>query len=509
MQNVEIAGFDHNLLSDFLADPPRGNGTDFRTVFTKFRAGQVSGEYVENKLSYKAVDVEINDYAVSPALRANIVSPLNWLADGFTRAKNLLSGVKFGKISFAGLEMEAVENKAKTRVNRMAMGPFDGAVLAQLQFDDISLEAPGKPVMALGNLSLEGYDLAMWKGLPQALSGDATGIMDLFATLKFQNFRLAGLKIVEQQDVSYFKLGELRISSPGPLRFSEFSLQDVELGVQPDVGFKLAKLQLEGTDARNAISFFETWRPGHTLPILKPPFLVESIRLQDLTLRTPKGVATLQGVNAAGKYNKESGYATDSRFEATGLKIPVTLLDNPAAQETLGELGYQELILGLKGQGTYDPDKKVATISDISFSMQDAGTLSFAFAMGMDMDMLMGMDITKVDALKFAGSVTYISAEMAYLDASLCNRLLAFAAKKDKTSVGMLKAKLKEGIRQAGGGTPPQTLAALLAFVENPQRLTITFKPAAPVTLQNFVNVQASQGPDGLMNLLNLQVKAN
>lgn len=516
MQKVEISGFDHQLLGEVLTDSLKGDAGSFRPVFARFAAAQVECEAASEKVSYKASDLAVTDYAVNPLLlRAGVLSPMSWLADDFTRTKNILAGVMFGKISLAGLEIVSGRENVTIRMGQMAMGPFDGAVLAQLSLDKVSVEEQGKTRLALDKLALEGYDLAGWKGVPQAMAGDPQGLADLLNTFQLRGFSLAGLSVAPPEEKLTFRLGELRISSPGPMQIGEFTLQDVAVDAKTEGGLTLAKFQLEGVDARNLITALTALKQGKRWPAAKPPVKLAGLRLQDAAVRMPQGAISLQSVSMTSKSQEGVEVATSSQAEMSGLKIPAALLDSRGVGQVLGDLGYQDLVLGMKFQADYDPAKGTANISDLSLSAQEAGTLKFAVAVsGLNLDQLPGINSSQEELLRFLQHFAYVSLEISYTDASLCQRLYSFAAKKDKTTPEQLKAKIKENIAQAASpqgrsGIDRETQAALLAFVDNPQRLTISMKPASPITLEAGMQTVMTQGPDALVKMLNVQVRAN
>tara|TARA_R110002020_G_scaffold18931_33_gene65580 strand:- start:6494 stop:7714 length:1221 start_codon:yes stop_codon:yes gene_type:complete len=233
-----------------------------------------------------------------------------------------------------------------------------------------------------------------------------------------------------------------------------------------------------------------------------------------------------QGVNRA-----EDGSSVGITMEGADMAIDLSQIEDPKTQGALTELGYTTLNGEFKIDGVWDVEPGILNLREYSLDLEDVGRLSMSLQMsGYTLDFIKGMQQAQAaaaanpdpkaaqQAMGFAmmgmmQQLSFNSAAIQFEDDSVTQKALAYAGKQQGVSGDQMGQSLKFMLPLMLGqlGVPAlqqQIAAAANTYLDNPQTLTITAKPASPVAVP--VIMGAGMGdPKSLVDLLNVEVTAN
>ncbi|HML53304.1 MAG TPA: hypothetical protein PKC79_04365 [Solidesulfovibrio magneticus] len=189
-------------------------------------------------------------------------------------------------------------------------------------------------------------------------------------------------------------------------------------------------------------------------------------------------------------------------FDILGIELEPSALGKEAAAE-LAALGY---VGPWASDVTIDMDclvEKRELMTHMRYAAKDVGSLRLDFVLG-------NLDYTAAKPEAVMASLFNCAlkqAEMAYVDASLIERIFKQNAAKQGMDLPTYKKQLAGQLDAALQHSPkplPQALAsALKQFVENPRQLTISANPASPVS---FMELLKAGTPEAVANLLALDI---
>jgi hypothetical protein len=218
-------------------------------------------------------------------------------------------------------------------------------------------------------------------------------------------------------------------------------------------------------------------------------------------------------------------------MDGSGLKIDPSKINDPKARDTFKQLGYDTLTGDLKLNGTWDVDSGMVDLSNYSITLDDVGRLAMSIQIsGYTLEFIKAMQQAQVaaasnpdpqaaqQAIGFAmlgmmQQLSFNSASIRFEDASVTERALAFAGKKQGLSGDDMRGALKGmlPLMLGGLGIPSlqkQISAAASTYLDNPENITISATPSSPVAVP--VIMGAGMGdPKSLVDLLNVQITAN
>lgn len=227
----------------------------------------------------------------------------------------------------------------------------------------------------------------------------------------------------------------------------------------------------------------------------------------------------------------EDGSKVDMKMTGTDLRIDLSKMDNPKAKDALEQLGYNILTGDLKLDGTWDAEAGLINLQDYSLNLDEVGRLAMTMQIsGYTLEFIKAMQQAQAasasnpdpqaaqQAMGFAmlgmlQQLSFNSASIRFEDASVTERALAFAGKKQGVSGDQMRMALKGMLPLMLGrlGIPDlqkQISAAASIYLDNPENITISATPANPVAVP--VIMGASMGdPRTLVDLLNVQINAN
>ncbi len=189
--------------------------------------------------------------------------------------------------------------------------------------------------------------------------------------------------------------------------------------------------------------------------------------------------------------------------EIKGLKISV---DEQQAQD-LKELGYdKDFVINARLAYDYDEKAKFLKLERVNLGVADMGVYNAAVALG-------NIDLTSEDPmlslLLTYHTITLHSGELSYEDDSLIDRIFTLEAEKKGKSVAELKGQFQTSIEKKikklkDDQSAVNTMQALSRFIQNTDKISISFKPEKPLALGS---IAGENNKDRIISLLNIKIK--
>lgn len=307
----------------------------------------------------------------------------------------------------------------------------------------------------------------------------------------------------------------------GDLMFSGVSENDA--GAYLAESLSLADIERKTPDGRlsiSGISFenFELPKPETGTFIFYTAAKLNAIDLiykgEDV-FRLREAVATLDANDAR----------TEISFDTDIDSIWLDLASNvqPPQRIILNKMGYETIEASMDMDGDWNAETGLMRMTDFNIDVPKAGKVSITSAFdGYTMEMVEALgalsnikDEKRLEAelLKLLNQMNHISFSIKFEDKSLTNKLLDFQAEQQGTDRQSLVQLAKAMMPFAMSGLKMPEFTAVLSgavgqFLEDPQNIEITATPETPIPLTVLVETADSQ-PQALINLLNVQVKAN
>lgn len=193
---------------------------------------------------------------------------------------------------------------------------------------------------------------------------------------------------------------------------------------------------------------------------------------------------------------------------------PAALADeNDQVAKQLKAMGYDKLTLGFYGSGSLDDASGDLVVKEITIDGTDLGTLTLTGTFG-------GLTADVIKQLKQPnppqdafGKITLKQASIYYGDASLAGRIIAEQAKQTGQEpaafVGQITGALPLLLSSIGNQPFQDKLAqGLTTFLKDPQNLTVSVEPAAPIALMEIF-MTSQMAPQTLPDVLKADVIAN
>lgn len=383
--------------------------------------------------------------------------------------------------------------------------------------------------------------------LVAALSGLAGPAMALdaddFATKLSAMTSHSGTKLsfsAVEPDGSTIVLKSVRVDSPGT---PSVSLGDVTFkGVEEedDGSYFVSEAvfaEIELSEGPNTISIGGVEVNGLTVPVkgaagpLDNMLMYEGFSTGEISVEN--NGANVFSMSSLELDVEHADDASSVNMSLTGsdLTIDLSKVDDPKTKDALTQLGYETVTGELKMDGSWDRQSGIIDLEEYSLSLDDVGRLALSLQIsGYTSEFIKSMQQAETAAaanpdpqaaqqamglamLGMMQQLSFKSASIRFDDASVTERALEFAGKKQGVSSEQMRQAVKFMMPLALGqlGIPAlqqQISAAASVYLDNPQNITITATPAEPVAVP--VIMGASMGdPRTLVDLLNVQVSAN
>lgn len=228
-----------------------------------------------------------------------------------------------------------------------------------------------------------------------------------------------------------------------------------------------------------------------------------------------------------------------SAYQISGIRGDLSSIEEPEAQEVIEAFGLAQFNASMSGSGTWSPQSGAATIDDISFVVDELGSISMNFAVGgytealyselmkanLKMSEMMEAGIEIEDEhlaalsdsmLELMADVTLVDGALRYDDNSLFTKVLDFVGAEQGVDGETFKAGLQFMVPMALAEVTNADFKAMVtnavnAFIADPQNFTISIEPEEPIAFSQFEGMESEieSDPFVLVDLLNLQITAN
>jgi hypothetical protein len=228
-----------------------------------------------------------------------------------------------------------------------------------------------------------------------------------------------------------------------------------------------------------------------------------------------------------------------SAYQVTGIRADLSSIDEPEAQEIFEAFGLDQFNASMSGSGTWWPQTGEGTVEDVSFVVDELGSISMNFAvegytetlytelmklnlkmaemaeadMEMDDDQMMAMSEAMLEPL---ADIKLVNGAVRYDDNSLFMKVLDFIGAEQGVDGETFKAGLQFMVPMALAeveNTAFKTMvtSAVNTFIADPQNFTISVEPEEPIAFSEFEGMEAEVEADPfvLVDLLNVQITAN
>lgn len=228
-----------------------------------------------------------------------------------------------------------------------------------------------------------------------------------------------------------------------------------------------------------------------------------------------------------------------SAYQVSGIRGDLSSIEEPEAQEVIEAFGLAQFNASMSGSGAWSPQSGMVTIDDISFVVDELGSISMNFAAGgytetlyretmkanlkMSEMMEAGVEIDDEQMaalsdsmLELMADVTLIDGAMRYDDNSLFNKVLDFVGAEQGVDGETFKAGLQFMVPMALAEVDDADFKAMVTsavntFIADPQNFTISVSPEEPIAFSQFAEMESEieSDPFVLVDLLNLEITAN
>lgn len=225
----------------------------------------------------------------------------------------------------------------------------------------------------------------------------------------------------------------------------------------------------------------------------------------------------------------DGGEAMDFTGSADSFTLDLSVLEDQDQLAVLRALGYGQLEGRFQTSGSWNPQDGRATLSQFNVSVADAGTLGMTLDLGGYTPALIASlrELQKQMADNAGGDnsaqglavlgllqqLTFHGAEIAFTDDQLTGKVLEYVARnqgmKAADVANQAKAVVPFALAQLNNPElTTQASQAVSAFLDDPQNLTVSARPATPVPFALLV-ATAMSTPLELTRSLGIAVSAN
>lgn len=217
--------------------------------------------------------------------------------------------------------------------------------------------------------------------------------------------------------------------------------------------------------------------------------------------------------------------------EIAGMILDLSSLPDPTAQRTVRDMGYEVLNGRLELAAAWDAERGNLSIPLYELSIEDVGSLNFAMELGgytldlakdiQELQNQMAEQSDNAQAQKAAGmalmgmvqQLTLISSNIEFEDQSVTEKMLEYFGAQQGLS-GEQTAQMAKGFlpfllgRMGIPDLEAQIMAAASTYLDDPQNLTVSAEPEAPLSFGEIMGAAMSD-PKSIVDLINLDIQAN
>lgn len=220
------------------------------------------------------------------------------------------------------------------------------------------------------------------------------------------------------------------------------------------------------------------------------------------------------------------GASIASATNISSIVVDVNALPPGPGSQALVGMGYEEIRADLNAEGKWNTETGAFDLQDTTISVDDIADLTLTAKIGgytmelmeslRDMQSQMNADNQQAMGMAMFGLLQQLEVEslsISLKDESITGRALDFAGSQQgmngDSMAAMLKGLLPLGLAQLGNPEFAQNAQAEIGeFIDDPDRITITAEPEAPVPFAVLAGSAMAGNPAQLLTTLNVQVEA-
>ncbi|WP_062229206.1 hypothetical protein [Aureimonas frigidaquae] len=215
-------------------------------------------------------------------------------------------------------------------------------------------------------------------------------------------------------------------------------------------------------------------------------------------------------------------------FNVSEFMVDTTADPESEGSKTMAAIGYPQVRGSIDGTGAWTPADGKLTLDPLKIVWQDAGELDFAYtitgytpAFIQQLSQLQAQmaanpeasDSTGMAVLGLISQLYLNNARLSFTDNSLTDKLLEYYAQRNGQTRDELVTNLKASLPPILNYLQNQAFqervqAAVDAYLDNPENMTITIAPQTPVPATQVMGA-AMGAPQTLPQVLNLEVTSN
>lgn len=221
------------------------------------------------------------------------------------------------------------------------------------------------------------------------------------------------------------------------------------------------------------------------------------------------GTIAVASVKSTAKYFNDDGVSGSGTLTIDDIKVPANIMADEA-KAFMSASGYENLILDINMDATYDAASQNLELSDFTIDAADMGTLNFSAQFGGIVAELL-QDHAQIQGLM--ATATLRGAKLKFANNSIFEKGLDFAATMTGNTADQLKSQapfvLGLGLGQINNpGFTKMVTEAVTNFLDDPKSLAITVAPENPVPVAQIAGAVMSS-PQAVPDLLAVGVMAN
>ncbi len=275
---------------------------------------------------------------------------------------------------------------------------------------------------------------------------------------------------VEVTKASLFQMDDSESGTLGSMVMKDLSIKK---GAEEETS--IDRLTITGLDVRNAAM------RALTATSLDPSLLdgARLAKLEYIGMRTrqPDTPAVTADSIAISNVAFDHGMPVSADIACAGLRLRTADYPDAETRENYHNLGVETLTMSLSGGYRWDAGARTASLKDVSLKIDELGSLTVSADFS---------GVGRLTDLARTAALTHGTAQ--YTDGSLVGRMMALIAKSANITPAVLRQRMPAIVQQrsAALGTKPPVVAmdkTLVAFFNDPHRLTLEVAPAQPLTL--------------------------
>jgi len=202
-------------------------------------------------------------------------------------------------------------------------------------------------------------------------------------------------------------------------------------------------------------------------------------------------------------FKQKNDVPTYMKFAVNGLSLTEESMET---SELFTDLGYEgEVAANFETEYEYEEDGQMMRLKKFEVGAKNVGDIEMNFQFSN-----ISLDEEAIASLPFSlFGAEFHNARISYKDDSFIERVFETTAAAEGISVEEAKesaiADLEADFQTGESGLPEEFVSEMKAFIQDPDRFTITFSPDEPVPMSSFLGVE---GPEAVIELLNVKFES-